>query len=367
MDSTKRFNALLISPNLGDYMTNKLALCLSENKHVAKFTLAGMSRSRNAGKNGIALARFESANFFGRILQYPAILFKIRKLLKDSDVVVSWSLDTSLLCALAAKFTGLKGKKFVYFYSDVHCMCTKKGSLISKILRFAECFNARHANVVAFTSPLYKSEYFEKIAGLKIDNYVLVENKVPKTSVEKVLGTFDPNNRDFSQPTIGYFGLLCYKATYKFMVKAAKSGIKTYFRGKFSPQTTDHIDSSIEYSGPYKNPDDLPEMYSKINMLYIIHDLALGTNNQWAMSNRFYDALMTQTPIVVQKGTANEKFVLENDIGISVDIYNPEESVKKLKAVKKDDLVKWHNNIARLAPHYYMLTDEYDRLFEKIM
>ena len=102
-------------------------------------------------------------------------------------------------------------------------------------------------------------------------------------------------------------------------------------------------------------------------MTYIIHNFAPDTNYQWQMTNRFYDALMMKTPLVVQKGTSCEKFVRENDIGVVVDIYNAAESVGLLSSITSSDLKRWVANISKLDKSAWLLGDEYERMFAKIL
>ena len=358
---------LLVSPNLGDYMTDKLILSFSTNKNVSALTVAGINRhNKTYTDNRIVLAKAASTNFIKRILKYPIIFWKIKKLLKTSDVIASWTCDTAFLCVLASKILCSKKKKFIYIYSDVHPLCTKKNSFLSRLFRKIECFTARHADIVSFTSPLFKTEYFGRIAGAKITNSIIIENKIPNQSVERIIRNLNIKNRDFSEPRIGYFGLLSYKDAFDFIEMAAKSDIKTYIRGRISPSIAKDIPEVIGFGGEYKYPEDLPEMFEKINMSYIIHNFEPDTNYQWQMTNRFYDALMTQTPMVVQKGTANEKFIIDNDIGISIDIYSPEESIAKLKSITKSDIIRWTENFFKLSKNTWMLTDEYDKLFDRI-
>lgn len=367
MDMEKKYRVALVSPNLGDHMTVKLAHSLAKVSRVGEVFVAGVDR----GKGSVnpfyrRLAGFPSGGFFSRAFKLLSLFFKIRKAVKPFDVVAAWSLDTSLLALSASKFFGAKNKKFIYFYSDVHPVCTRK-TAVGALARAVECFIARHADIVAFTSPLFRTEYFGRMCGLEIKNFQYVENKIAPDFAEKSLAGYNPDSRDFSRPTIGYFGILPYKDAYDFMCAAARSGVRTYFRGKLLPSVAENFPPEVENGGAYKNPDDFPEMYAHVNMSYIIHNFAPDTNYQWQMTNRFYDALMMKTPLVVQKGTSCEKFVRDNDIGVVVDIYNPEESVGVLSSISHSDLERWVANISKLDKSTWQLGDEYERMFGKIL
>lgn len=367
MDMEKKYRVALISPNLGDHMTVKLAHSLSKVSRVGEVLVAGVDRGKGAVNPAYRkLAGFQSGGFFARAFKLLSFFLKIRKAVKPCDVVVAWSLDTSLLALLASKFFGAKNKKFIYFYSDVHPMCTRK-TAVGALARAVECFIARHSDIVAFTSPLFRTAYFGRICRLKIENFVYVENKISPDFAEKSLAGYNPDLRDLSRPRIGYFGILAYKDAYDFMCAVAQSGVETYFRGKLLPSVAENFPPEIENGGAYKNPDDFPAMFAHVNMSYIIHNFAPDTNYQWQMTNRFYDALMMKTPLVVQKGTSCEKFVRDNDIGIVVDIYNPDEFVGVLSSISQSDLERWVANISKLDKSTWQLGDEYELMFGKIL
>lgn len=359
-------NILLISPHLSDHMTDKLMVSLMASEKVNRLTVAGIARNKKKlSQEKKIIASFASKKFFSRIPLYPSIFFGIRKLLKNNDIVISWTLDIAFLCALATKFFCKKRKKFILLYSDVHPLCTCN-KFYAKIFQAIEKFTAKQANAVAFTSPYFRTEYFGRMLNLDIKNHHSLENKISKDHAQKIFKKYNPDRRDISKIRIGYFGILAYKDTYNFMIKAARCGIYTYFRGRLLSSIAESPAPELNYGGEYKNPDDFPEMFETINMSYIVHDFHPNTNTQWAMSNRFYDALMMKTPIVVQKGTASEKFVLENDIGISIDIYDEEKSIETLCNIKPEDISRWISNISKLDEHCWRLTDEISNLIEKV-
>lgn len=367
-DSSKRI--LLVSPSISDHLTDKIEKGLKSGRNVAEVLVAGVSRKElPVSENRTLLGSAVSASYFSRLALYPKMFFKIRKMLKNCGAVYSWSVDTAFVSLLAAK--SLRGKKFIYGYSDVHPVATRKKGIIPKLVRFVEKTIAKNSDMVVFTSPLFRTEYFGKMLGLEIEKYAVIENKIHREYADFILENYNPKpvpERDF---VFGYFGVLTYMDAFSFIKQAAKSGIKTLVRGLIGREGREAElvggVPNLEYAGKYKNPEDIPSMFSQIDVSWMIHSFAPETNFQWQMTNRFYEALMMGVPVVVQKGTAHEDFVLHNDIGLSIDIYSPEESIGLLKKITAQDLKRWRQNLKNLDKSRYLLGDgEYADMLDKV-
>ena len=60
------------------------------------------------------------------------------------------------------------------------------------------------------------------------------------------------------------------------------------------------------------------EIYSDADILYVVYDIK---NDNWrnAYPIKFFEAIITKTPVIVSKGSVLEEFLRENDIGFVVD------------------------------------------------
>lgn len=367
-DSSKRI--LLVSPSISDHLTDKIEKGLKSGRNVAEVLVAGVSRKElPVSENRTVLGSAVSASYFSRLALYPKMFFKIRNMMKNCDAVFSWSVDTAFISFLAAK--SLRGKKFIYGYSDVHPVATRKRGIFPKIVRFIEKTIAKNSDMVVFTSPLFRTEYFGKMLGLDVKKYAVIENKIHRGYADFILKNYIPKPVPSGNFVFGYFGVLIYMDAFSFIKKAAKSGIKTLVRGLIGREGKEaELVSGVPnlvYGGKYKNPDDIPSMFSQIDISWMIHSFAPETNFEWQMTNRFYEALMMGVPVVVQKGTAHEDFVLRHDIGISIDIYSPEKSIEKLKKITAQDLERWRDNLKNLDKSHYLLGDgEYADMLDKV-
>ena len=207
--------------------------------------------------------------------------------------------------------------------------------------------------------------------GLDIKKYAVIENKIHRGYADFILKNYTPKPVPSGDFVFGYFGVLTYMDAFSFIKQAAKLGVKTIVRGLIGREGREaELVSGVpnlEYGGKYKNPDDIPSMFSQIDVSWMIHSFAPETNFEWQMTNRFYEALMMGVPVVVQKGTAHEDFVLRHDVGISIDIYSPEKSIEKLKKITAQDLERWRENLKNLDKSHYLLGDgEYADMLDKV-
>jgi hypothetical protein len=56
----------------------------------------------------------------------------------------------------------------------------------------------------------------------------------------------------------------------------------------------------MEYGGPYNAPEDLPGMYSRIDLSWNAHRVDDNNSLLWNRTNRFYEACAFRTPLVAQ-------------------------------------------------------------------
>ena len=84
--------------------------------------------------------------------------------------------------------------------------------------------------------------------------------------------------------------------------------------------------------GPFKNPDDLPGIYSKIDFVISTYD-AGGVNVQYAESNKIYESMFFETPIFVSTNTVLQKIVNKYNMGYAINALNDEEVIRTINSI----------------------------------
>ncbi len=87
--------------------------------------------------------------------------------------------------------------------------------------------------------------------------------------------------------------------------------------------------------GSFKNPDDLPEIYSKIDCLICTYDVN-GINPRYAESNKIYEAMFFETPIIVSRDTVLETIVKKYNMGFAVDALDDNAVVDVVKSFTEE-------------------------------
>ena len=91
---------------------------------------------------------------------------------------------------------------------------------------------------------------------------------------------------------------------------------------------------NVSVHGPFQNPEDLPQIYSKIDFVISTYDSA-GINVQYAESNKIYESMFFETPIIVSTNTVLEKIVKKNDMGFAINALDDEEVIRMVKSITK--------------------------------
>lgn len=92
--------------------------------------------------------------------------------------------------------------------------------------------------------------------------------------------------------------------------------------------------------GPFRNPDDLPEIYSKIDFVISTYD-SKGVNVQYAESNKIYEAMFYETPIIVSTNTVLETIVKRHNMGYAINALDNEEVIKTINSITEEDYLRF--------------------------
>lgn len=117
------------------------------------------------------------------------------------------------------------------------------------------------------------------------------------------------------------------------------------------------------FHGFFINPDNLPEIYSSIDLLLCTYDVAIE-NVRYAEPNKLYESIFYEKPIIVSKGTFLEKKVNRLDIGYSIDALDDKAIISFVNDLTYDSICKKINN-ARLIDKDSLI-DSNEAFFQKL-
>lgn len=287
----------------------------------------------------------------------------IRRAAERSDILYAFGQDLGLLgwvACLALK----KPVPIICEIGDIADILIEDGPA-SSAMRLIERFLFRRIDLLVVTSEAYATEYYRKRQGLLSLPYHVVENKVDPDCPEPI----DIERELKSGPLrIGCFGLIRFRRTWDmFMLLSERGAGRVCIDLRGIPLQLDTFEEDVEsasrihYGGPFRSPDDLPGMYSEVDMIWVAYSNE-KMNLRWSRTNRFYQACYFQKPLIAQKGTLDGAMTESLDIGLCVDIHNQEETTERILAVTGDDLARWRENMRKIPTNIYCYDGEHEKL-----
>lgn len=102
--------------------------------------------------------------------------------------------------------------------------------------------------------------------------------------------------------------------------------------------------SNIKYMGRFKNPDDLLEIYSNIDISIGTYDVT-SDNVKFAEPNKLYESIYFGVPIIVSSGTFLNKKVSQLGIGYGINALHEDSIYSFINAINKEQIDKWGKSI----------------------
>lgn len=94
---------------------------------------------------------------------------------------------------------------------------------------------------------------------------------------------------------------------------------------------------NVNITGRY-NPSETAKLYSNADIIYCVYSMD-NLNWKTAYPIKFYESIVTKTPIIVSKGSVLEKFLKDHDIGFAVNGENVEEIRKLIICISENKYV----------------------------
>lgn len=265
-------------------------------------------------------------NYVARLSKLVQAVFRIgarRREFRRCDAFYARNVDM-LGLALAGKWFSGSRAPLVYEVLDVQRVFTGTG-VVSGVFRSLERFLLRRCDLLVVSSPMFVTRYFTPVQGYRGPWYLL-ENKIPgdrhpATNAEPRV------RRDNGPPwIIGWFGTLRCLQSLKILSRLAEAfpdKIIVHVRGRPSEEDIPQAmlkaatnKANFLYFGPYRNPDDLAEIYGNVHFAWSIDLLDEGSNSDWLLPNRVYEGGLHDAVAIARAGTATSDMVERENLGV---------------------------------------------------
>ena len=226
-----------------------------------------------------------------------------------------------------------KNRNFIYEESDIS---TIKYSILTLLKKQLLNYVIKKSSLTVFTSEGFIKYHFGKLQN-KPDNVIIKPNKVNP----KILHFRDSKKKtNIDCLKFGFVGCIRFNSVYSIadVITSSYPNAEFHFYGVFDSEDEKKKYGelsnrpNIYFHGPFKNPHDLPAIYSNIDIVISTYD-ALNIGVLYAEPNKLYEAIYFRTPIIVSKRTFLSEKVEKLDIGYSVDSANKEDIINTVEYI----------------------------------
>lgn len=375
MVSKVRNKILVVLPTFGDTKDSKRIKLLKDagfEVNIAYFERDNFLARIPEADSIINLGKIEDGRYFKRIKVYLKSIFKLREQAKTNDLIYSVGADLAIFSFISA--LGLR-KKSVIDVADIRPIQVSNG-IIGWILRKIEKFVTKKSSLVVLTSQGFIKNYYHKKLKLNKVDYFLLENKVDFNLNPLPISGTNENEKI----VLGYFGAIRDKWSLMLLNQVTKKHpdkFEAVIAGINLLDTADFLQftegkEGIKCLGPYKSPDDLPELYDQIDVMLTFYP-DFNSTKEWfdakriCRSNRFYESCMFKKPLLAFSFTDDGKEVEKLGIGLTLDNYDLNYSVEKISSeINFGNIQKWKRNIVKIPKNVFQLSDEKEKLAIKL-
>lgn len=274
-----------------------------------------------------------SSKFNSIILKFK-LLNEVRRFSSKGDLVYVFGIELAFYYKLL-----LNRCRFIYEQADLNYTKLKFKGLVS-FFKWIDKKLIKSSFLTVLTSQGFV-EYLYPNVNTPL-NVCIMPNRLHhslKNCNKKDKVIFDINHLKF-----GFVGLIRYPRT--IITFAEEIGRhfpqhEFHFYGEgYSSEKAKQICNLYEnvyFHGGYKNPIDLPNIYSHIDLNVVCYD-PLSENVKIAEPNKLYESIFFKVPIIVSKGTFLEQKVKKWDVGFSINAFNACEVNEFINNLKIDDL-----------------------------
>lgn len=170
------------------------------------------------------------------------------------------------------------------------------------------------------------------------ENVILVENKLDKSIFE--YGVLPA--RSFGERlSIGFVGFPRFKSVLNF-IRVYCSSFPNYEFHVFGGPVQDDFNSLRQYSncyfhGFFQNPQDLPRIYSSIDLVLCTYDIEYD-NVRFAEPNKLYESVFFETPIIVSSCTFLADKVRRLGIGYDIDALDDGAIIRFINSLSQESI-----------------------------
>lgn len=332
--------------------------------HGYEVEVYGFNRKKNVQQCSFPI------NSLGVIEDGTGYAQRTKEYLKARNVIKQYRKDKNVLfylfgLDLALPMIFCRGAKH-YIYEESDLIHTKfKSRAVIRIFESIDKWIIKKSRVSVLTSEGFVKYHYGD--ATRPQNVCILPNKLNQRCKE--LSPI-PRSLDFNNLSVGFVGFFRYESIYNFLLITAKNYPKIQVKlfGANSGWSKNQFAelsalANVSYEGPFKNPDELPKVYSQIDLVVSTYDIE-DDNPRYAEPNKIYESIYFETPIIVSDQTFLADKVDRLGIGFHVNAKNDDEIIGFWEKLSEQVLIEKIDACKKVDKHYCI--DDEKELFNKL-
>jgi succinoglycan biosynthesis protein ExoL len=301
-----------------------------------------------------------SLSIYQRIKMVASFTRKSFKIFRiERPVIIHAEHLDMLFVAYLYKLIHDSNVKIVYEVADLHQILygdsrRMKHRITRFLFRSIEKLLCKKVDRLIVTSPFFWDDYFK---GFFPKNNTIYMANAPERSIfesKKIESKFD------KKLTIGFIGAVRYFDQLRILIDAIKGidAVDVFIAGdgkdyEAIKEYVQDIEQVVLY-GSYDYDKEIAKLYERIDVVYSVYDIK-SKNVRVALPNRLYEAIVTERPIIVAKGTRLADVVIELGVGFAVDSQDKNELKVLLENLVADEslLQECRENCRHIKDEYF--------------
>jgi succinoglycan biosynthesis protein ExoL len=225
---------------------------------------------------------------------------------RSADVMYAFSLD----CYVLGRMSGLGPG--IMEIGDLRTIDTR-----NPITRLIERWVLRDCRAVVITSNGFDAAYLKSLRPQDVPVRT-IENKLDRSLADSRPALPRSTERPIC---IGLVGLLRYRRPIELLLRFVEEhpefALRCHGVGPYESLVQAKESSRISYFGRFESPRDLSEIYSQIDVSYVVYDTD-SANVRLAMPNKYYESAFFGVPLLAATGTELSRQACAAGIGAAV-------------------------------------------------
>lgn len=238
-----------------------------------------------------------------------------------SDVIVARNLEMLVIAARARRLYA-PNARLVYESLDVHRLLLSDHHPVGGILRSIETSLWRDVDLLLTSSPAFVQHYFlpRRFRGhIHIEENRIVDLDSAVSVGKRVRPAPNPPWR------IGMFGMIRCRRSLNILnslADASQGAVEITVRGRPSESVFPDFAAELEglphiqYFGPYRNPDDLSDIYGQVHFNWTIDYYEAGQNSTWLLPCRMYEGSLFGAVPIAEEGVETAGWLVRHGVGV---------------------------------------------------